>query len=303
MTDVESRSEERGEERRQPGLAAQLATYGSVIAPTSLITALLSYFGYLAMRARFEYFGVYLDMVNLSTADLLLYGSDVVYVPVVLVGLAVLVATGLRLAGNWLVSDPRRDALSGWITLIVVLVAILFLLRALLGILIPSVAKTEFPGVTPLSLTSCALLLRYSATLWQVLAARRDEPRWTPPRQVLNAGRYALLALVVAGLFWTANSFASAYGNGRALDDAEDLPKRPEVILDTQEPINDPPFGVLHTELPGNVKFRHRYTGLRLLVESDHRLFLVPARWSAGSSRTLVVDNSADIRLQLAPMR
>ena len=112
---------------------AQLTTYSSVIAPTSVITTLLFYFGYLATRARFEYFGVYLDLVNLSTPDLLLYGSEVVFVPVMLVAFTVLIAAALRLAGQWLVSDPRRDALSGWITLTVLLVAILLLLRALVA--------------------------------------------------------------------------------------------------------------------------------------------------------------------------
>ncbi|MEV6863081.1 hypothetical protein AB0M44_19025 [Streptosporangium subroseum] len=65
------------------------------------------------------------------------------------------------------------------------------------------------------------------------------------------------------------------------------------------DPVDDPPQGVLHTVLPGNEKFRHRYTGLRLLAESDKCLFLVPASWSPRTSRTLMIENSADIRLQL----
>jgi hypothetical protein len=297
MTDTEPQEEP----SRTPGLVAQLTTYSSVIAPTSVITTLLFYFGYLATRARFEYFGVYLDLVNLSTPDLLLYGSEVVFVPVMLVAFTVLIAVALRLAGQWLVSDPRRDALSGWITLTVLLVAILLLLRALVGVLVPSVSRTESSGVTPLSLMLGALLLRYSASLWQTLAARRPRPPWTPPREGVNVGRYALLALMVAGLFWTAGSFASNYGTGRALDDAEGLPNRPAVILDSHDPVDGPPQGVLHTVLPGNEKFRHRYTGLRLLVESDKRLFLVPTPWSSRTSRTLVIENSAEIRLQLVP--
>ncbi|MEV0629943.1 hypothetical protein ACI2LC_27170 [Nonomuraea wenchangensis] len=289
------------ETRRGDGIVAQLVTYSSVIAPTSLITALLFYFGYLATRARFEYFGVYLDLVNLSTPDLLLYGSDVVFVPVMLVAFTVLAATGLRLAGQWLVSDPQRDTVSAWVTLAVTLAASLLLLRALVGIFVPSVSEAECPGVTPLSLTLGALLLRYTASLWHTLAARRPEPLWQPPRGTLDVGRYALLSLAVAGLFWSAGSFAFLYGNGRALDDAEGLPHRPAVILDTHDPVVDPPSGVLHTVLPGKEKFRHRYSGLRLLVESDNHLYLTPASWSSETSRVLVIENSSDIRLQLVP--
>ncbi|WP_433370719.1 hypothetical protein [Streptosporangium sp. CA-115845] len=294
-------AEPQEETPQTPGFVAQLTAYSNIIAPASVITALLFYFGYLATRARFEYFGVYLDLVNLSTPDLLLYGSDVVFVPITLVAFTVLVAFSLRLAGQWLVSEPRRDTLSGWITLTVLLVAVLLLLKALVGILVPSVSREESPGVTPLSLTLGALLLRYSASLWQTLAARRPRPTWMPPREGINVGRYALLSLIVAGLFWAANSFAFVYGNGRALDDVDGLTKRPAVTLYSHDLVDDPPQGVVHTVLPGKEKFRHRYTGLRLLVESDKRLFLVPAPWSPDTSRTLVIENSSDIRLQLVP--
>lgn len=298
-----TRGESPEETGREAGLVAQLMNYSNVIAPTTFITALLFYFGYLATRARFAYFGVYLDLVNLSTPDLLLYGSDVVFVPVMLVAFTVLAAAGLRLAGQWLVSEARRDTVSGWIILVVILIAVLLLLRSLVGIFVPSVSETEFPGVTPLSMTVGALLLRYSASLWHTLASRRPTPLWTPPRETVDIGRYALLSLVFAGLFWTAGSFAFVYGNGRAVDDAEGLSSRPAVILDTQEPIVDPPAGVPHLVLVGAGKFRHRYTGLRLLVESDHRIFLAPVPWSSQTSRILMIENSSDIRLQLVPPR
>ncbi|MEO3868516.1 hypothetical protein ABGB18_06770 [Nonomuraea sp. B12E4] len=298
----EGSGERSGEEaRREAGLIAQLTAYSGIIAPTSLITALLFYFGYLATRARFEYFGVYLDLVNLSTPDLLLFGSEALYVPVVIVGLAVLVSTGLRLAVQWLLADPGRDTVSGWVTLAVLLVSLLLLLRAVIG-LAPQVARTEYPGITALSLTLGALLLTYCETLWRTLAARRPQAAWTPPPATVRTARLALIALMVAGLFWTANSFSFLYGNGQALNDAQNLPERPPVILDTHDPIQIPPKGVVHIALPDE-KFRHRYIGLRLLVESDKRLFLVPARWSRTTSRTIVIENSSDIRLQLAPPR
>lgn len=291
---------ERPEEARgEAGLMDRLTAYSGVIAPTSLITALLFYFGYLATRARFEYFGVYLDLVNLSTPDLLMFGSEALYVPVVIIGLAVLVGSGLRLAVQWLVADPGRDTVSGWVTLAVLLVSLLLLLRAVVG-LVPHVSRNEYPGTTALSLALGALLLTYGETLWRTLAARRPHAGWTPPPATVRTVRLALLALMVAGLFWTANSFSFLYGNGQALNDAQGLPNRPSVILDSHDPIHAPPEGVVHVSLPDE-KFRHRYTGLRLLVESDKRLFLVPARWSRTTSRTIVIENSSDIRLQLAP--
>src|SRR5690242_18203129 len=90
----------------------RLQQIATVIAPTTLVTALLAYFGYLATRARFEYFGVYLDLVDLSTSDLLLYGSEVVFVPIVLGSLATLAAIGARHLWERMTADERHHDLA-----------------------------------------------------------------------------------------------------------------------------------------------------------------------------------------------
>lgn len=273
------------------GWLQQLAT---VVAPSTLATALLGYFGYVATRARFQFFGVYLDLVNLSAHDLLLYGSEVVYVPVTLTALAVLVATAARLASQRLLGGEWWTGLAGWVTAAGLLVGVLLLVRAVVGILAPDRYQPHFPVVTPLSMSLGALVLRYS------LASQLAE-RWQQPGnpRLVAAGRIATAALLIAGLFWIANGFAALYGVGRAMDDVDGLPGRPELVLDTTEPLDAPP-GVTQTPITAG-PYKFRYEGLRLLVESDGRLFLVPAHWKRGTSRTLVVDYSSDIRIQLVP--
>ena len=114
----------------------------------------------------------------------------------------------------------------------------------------------------------------------------------------------ATAGLVVAGLFYAVNSFAAAYGAGRGYDDAVGLPERPEVILDTKERLVDVPPGVTERDLPADkdAAFRYRYSGLRLLLESGERLFLVPGNWTV-QSKTLVVPYDSDIRIQLIPLQ
>ncbi|GAA2402505.1 hypothetical protein [Nonomuraea africana] len=280
-------------------LLGHLTAYSNIIAPTTLVTSLLFYFGYLATRARFEYFGVYLDLVNLSTADLLLYGSEVVYVPIVLVALIALATAGLGLGTQWLVSDPRRDALSRWTALAIVMISFILFVRAVVGIVVPHVSANEVQGTTALSLTIGVLLLRHAGTLWGKLRERRSDPGWAPSGSGLAIARWSSIALAVCGVFWAANSFAASYGAGLGQVDAERLGGRPQVFLQTAEPLADPPPGVSHTALPAGGKFKHRYTGLRLLVESGGHLFLVPAPWQRGVSRTVVLANSGDVRLQL----
>lgn len=295
MTDRETQ-----EDQRRP-LAARLAPVLGVIAPTTLVTTLLIYFGYLATRARFEYFGAYLDLVNPSSTDLLFYGSEAVYMAVVALAFATLFGAVLYLAGRWLVSDPRRDTAAGWTGLVLFYAGALLMIRAFMGAFVTRATLTGWGIEAPLALMLGALVLRYSLWLWQERAAHQRNTRWTPPPEAVDLSRYALLVLLIAGLFWTCNIASSLYGRDRAADMAKRLPAHPSVILYTRDAIDSPPSGVIHRDLGKDQKFRHRYSGLALLVESDGRLFLVPVPWSPRTGRVLVVENSADTRLQLIP--
>lgn len=319
---------------------ARLWTVANVIAPTTALTTLLFYFGYVATTARFRYFGVYLDMVDLSLQEMLLYGVEVVYPPLIVLAVISLVVIAAHTTVRWTVSSPDRDAITGWVGLFTVLLGLLAFTRGVVGLLVPRVARTETIATTPVCLGCGALAIAYGLGLLRTFAIRWDRRRaavgdppadpvpaappappappeppapaahsgeladWLESPAVRRISRYALAwvaVIVVAGSFWTANSFAAAYGRGRALDDAASLEHRPEVVLYTKEPLRDVPTGVEQTEVAAAEKdsYRFRYRGLRLLVESNGRLFLVPARWIAGSSETLVVPYDDSVRIGL----
>ncbi|GAA2724075.1 hypothetical protein [Actinocorallia aurantiaca] len=291
------------ETRKEPEpkpLMARLAPIIGIVAPTTLVTALLLYFGYLSTQARFRYFGADLDLINLTTTDLLFYGSDAVFAAVVVLALAVLFGAGVYLAGKWLVSEPRRDAAVGWTSLALLYLGLLLLVGALVGIFTKA-TLTNRPIEVPLALMLSALMLRYSLWLWQARVADREKPLWTPPPEAVDLIRGALLVLLIAGLFWMCALASSLYGGNRAADMVKELRSYPGVLLYTRDAIDSPPVGVTYTDLGKKQSFRHRYHGLRLLAESDGRLFLVPVRWSPTTSRVLVVENSSDTRLQLIP--
>ena len=46
-----------------------LSLGGSIVAPATLLSALLFYFGYVSSRAQYDYFGVDVDTIGLSTQD------------------------------------------------------------------------------------------------------------------------------------------------------------------------------------------------------------------------------------------
>ncbi|GHH63452.1 hypothetical protein GCM10017673_04330 [Streptosporangium violaceochromogenes] len=340
-------------------IGERLWAVANVVAPTTVATTLLFYFGYVATSARFRYFGVYLDMVDLSLQETLLYGVEAVYPPLIIVAIVGLLAVSVHLAVRWAMSSPDRDAATGWAGAFAVLAGLPAFARGVVGLLTPQVARTEAIATTPVSLGCGAAGIAYGLWLLRVVGIRWDrrrsrlggttadppekppeepaeepleeppgetsgkpaegaseEPVPPPPGGDLAAwlespafrriSRYALAwvaVVVVAGSFWTVNSFAAAYGRGRALDDAESLRRRPEVVLYTTVPLRDLPTGVRGTRIAaakGEKGFhRFRYRGLRLLVESNARLFLVPARWVAGSSHTLVVPYDGTVRVHL----
>lgn len=296
------------------GVVGRLRELAGIVAPTTVAAALLFYFGYVATRSRFEYFGVYLDITDLSNQSLLLYGLEVVYIPAALTFLAVLLIVGLHSMVSWLTGDAVRDPASLLVALGAGLAALLLVGRALVGMFVPSVEEHEpVPGTTALALAAGPALLAYAVWMVGRVAARRpmDGPlgfaAWLAGDGAARLRRSALacvLALAVAGLFWAANEFAWAYGAGRAYDDALHMRERPAVVLETKDPLTGPLPGVRETDLAGgrDAAFRYRYEGLRLLVAGGGRLFLVPEHWVA-TSRTTVVPYDDRVRIQLLPTR
>lgn len=296
-------------DHRAASLVDRAKDIASFAAPVTVVTALLVYFGYIGTRARFEYFGVYLDMTGLSNRSLVLYGLEVVYVPTAFAFLALLVLVGLHAGVHWLLTSRARTGAGLAVAALAGLAGALLVGRAVIGILVLEVARREVPGTTALALAGGPSLIAYAVWVAAHVARHRagrfaDWYGGDLVRRLRRAGLAAVAGLAVAGLFWAANSFAWAYGASRGYEDAKHLAERPEVILDTAEPLGEVPAGVTETALDTSdgSTFRYRYRGLRLLVAADGRLFLVPERWTS-AGRTLVVPYDAGIRVQVAPTR
>jgi hypothetical protein len=293
---------------------ARLKQLTSIIAPTTMITALLFYFGYIGTKSRFEYFGVYLDMTDLSNQQLLLYGLEVIYVPAALGFIAVLVVIAVHAGVVWLLDVRRSDTAILVIGLGAILLGILLIGRGLVGILVSRVYENEEPpGTTELALAIGPATAAYGIWIC-VRRVRRVAAGGRTPSAFLTwydstvmmglrrSGQICAGGLVVAGLFWAVHTFAWAFGEDRAYRFALDLPEQPEVVLDTGERLTDVPAKVTESPLPATQEaaYRYRYRGLRLLLASGGRLFLVPQPWTR-QGRTLVVPYDGDVRIQLIP--
>jgi hypothetical protein len=294
-------------------MLAKLKQLTSVVAPTTLVTSLLFYFGYIGTRSRFAYFGVYLDMTDLSNQQLLLYGLEVIYIPAALGFLAVLVAITCHACVVWLLDVRKNETVILIIGLGAVLAGILLIGRALVGIFVVGVYDSEAPGTTGLAIAFGPAMTAYGCWIG-ARRARRTAADATGRTGLLGwydgpssaglrrAGQICVGGLVIAGLFLAVHNFAWTSGSARAYKDAVKLPTKPEVVLDTREQLVDLPAGVIESMLPvtKQATFRYRYRGLRLLLSSGGRLFLVPTHWTKHGS-TMVVPYDGDVRIRLIP--
>ncbi|MFI9833203.1 hypothetical protein ACIHIX_36575 [Streptomyces sp. NPDC051913] len=284
-------------------VSTRVRKLAEAIGPTTLATALLVYFGYVATRARYQYFGVPLDMTGLSNQDLMLQGLEVVYVPAALMFLGILACVGIHALVRWLLArDTGSDASAdrALLAYLIILVGVLLIARALIGMFVADSDTSVVIGATPLSLAIGPAAVAYG--VW-VYAQQRGRPLLS--QRLARNGALAAVGLFVAGLFWASTQLAWAYGTGRGEEDASRLVDRPEVVVDTKDPIDGLPTGVTETPLDAKGKdagaYHHRYAGFRLLLSSGGRLFLVTPDWVLGRDRTVVLPYGDDIRVQLLP--
>lgn len=280
-----------------------LSLGASVVAPITIISALLFYFGYVSSRAQYKYFGVDVDTIGLSTQDYVMRSPQPLLVPLlVLVVIAVaLVAVHLWVTA-WLGrARPERARI---VTHRALYIGLAILAAGItLIILYPVLADWPYYNlVTPIIVAVGAGVVAYS---WRLVSRLPPQPDALPSPAgspaLRRMGLVLLCVLVAATLFWSTATIAQWSGRGLARQDARHLDDLPRVILDTKERlyITDP--FIKETALPPSEgqTFRYRYRNLRLLIQGKDRMFLVPDAWSASDS-TLVVplDDSVRVRFQ-----
>jgi len=209
-----------------------LKILGSVIAPTTLLTALLFYFGLLHVTGFFRYLGVNYTVFDLTVQDYLIRSADGLFVP-----LTVVAATALLVL--W-VHRLLLNALSAGTRLIMLRVLTPF--AAITGLVLVSMAMTAIFGDTAafaahpeaggLSLASGVSLLAYAARLLRLLPAKRrpERARWQTAGAVAVAEWGAIFVLVSVGLFWAVGSYALGVGTSRGQDMEAALSGWPDAV-------------------------------------------------------------------------
>jgi hypothetical protein len=286
------------DERSQVERWASFAT--GIVAPATVLSALLFYFGYVSSRSQYEYFGIEVDTIGLSTRDYVMRSPQPLLVPLLVLTLATAGALMLHITIRARLDADRdtrgREQLEQTVARVrltgVVLLAIGVL--ALLGYAL--VGDLVYYGlVTPLLIGLGAAIVAYTSHLLRKV--RSSASPVAPYRVVV-----VLLAMVTTTCaFWATATTAQYSGRGLAQYDARHLDRFPVVILDTKERLYLRSPGVEETMLPAadGQTFKYRYRRLRLLVVGQSRMFLIPDTWSASNTTVVVpLDGSARVQFQ-----
>jgi hypothetical protein len=284
---------------QSPSVRGALELVGLVVAPATLITALALYFGWVLTNSRASYFGIDASALGFSTQDYLLRSANALFVPlgtVVVLGLAFLWLH--TKAMRQLADRNRRTRLRIAARAAVVVGGVLFAL-GVCAVFEPLSFSPYylFPPASPG--IGIALLAYGLHVLGRISAKERPGiASFTDSRS--RATAIALVALlIVLSSFWTAATYAEALGRGRAARAAATLSTRPHVTIFAPKRLSITGAGVIERVLTGeNLAYRYRYSGLRLLIRSGGKYFLVPDGWTRSSGTAIVLDDSPAYRFE-----
>lgn len=258
------------------------------------MTGILFYFGYVSSKSFYAYFGVTLSALDLSTSTYAVRAPETLFRPVVALILILLaVAVAHHSLHAYLARVRPRESLVA----LVVLMA--------LGVVGLVVGLDGLRGGTrgaysALALAVGALLVELG--LWTGhTSGLLPAPVSEVYRDSLNVRRGLLAALLVVAAFWATTILAIERGADTARLVERSLPLQPQAVVYSKFDMQLP--GSMRTELAPGGAYRYRYNGLRPLLYSDGRWFLVPARWTRQNGLAVIVlaDAPAQVRVDLAP--
>jgi hypothetical protein len=271
--------------------------FGGIVAPTSLLTGLLFYFGRSRAAGYYRYFHVNSTVLDLSTNDYLFSGVDGLFVPIAVACLlALVVLWANRLLLTRVPPAARRRT-----------VRVLAPASGLAGAVLVALAFADLlteggvfgtnSATGGLFLAVGVIMLVYAVRLVR-LSPRGAAPAGRRPATGLAEWGAAFL-LVSIGLFWAAQAYAFGVGTGGAIQLHRALPAVPEAVLYSQQSLSLEVPGVTEVRCSDpDAAYRFRYDGLRLVRQAGNQYLLLPATWDRTTGTAVLIPRSSTIRLE-----
>ena len=299
------------------GLRSALQSTALVVAPTTLLTALLYYFGWASSRTAWMYFGVDQSVIGFSTSDYILRSVRLLFWPLGLIVLGALVALEVDHELELHVRQEGHGLFYSCFPVGLASVGLAMVAAAVLGSLGLGLPLGG-PVATPVLFGTGTALLLYASILRRRSLALREgrarpgasapEGELTPDRRSdhppSSGGphtiRFSLaIALLVLSPFWAPGDWASQEGAKSAQALAANLAAvEPGVVIHSKVSLAlDGPGVQVDVAKDPSTAYPYTYSGLRLLVRSGGRFFLLPEAWAPHTAPALVVQDDADVRV------
>lgn len=277
----------------QTGPARALRIVASVVANTTLLTALLYFFGLVATQVFFNHFRVHYTLLSQTTDEILARGADGLFMPLAGIALAVL---SVAFAARYLRARLSARRWAAFLRVCTPVAAVLGLV--LLGLTVPITVDPEpfraYPGVPGLGFSAGVVLLAFAWRRWSTTTRRGGA--------FGVAESLAAFLLVSIGLFWAVGDYSSAVGTRRGHEVEARVPAMPSAVVYSGESLNLTGDGVRQVacaQPDGAYKFR--YDGLKLLLQSGGQYVFLPATWQSSAGTAFVVPRTDSLRLEFGP--
>lgn len=289
----------------EAALPRVLKIVGSVVAPTTLLTALMYYFGRLEAAGFLWYLGAHVTVLDLTVQDYLNNSVDGLIPPLIAIaGTTLLVLWGYQLLIGAL-PPHRQQAVWRVLLPLAATAGLILLVLAMCDFLLRPVFPASFLEGRGLSLSIGVLLLVYAAHLMRRLRSvhrTREPARRAGPATAAVVEWGAVFILVSVGLFWAVGSYAITVGTSRAQLLEATLAGRPDVVAYSEHRLGLQAPGVREVSCSvTDAAYRFRYEGLKLVQQSGNQYLLLPAGWTRTSGAAILLPRSDKIRLEFSP--
>lgn len=269
-----------------------LRVFGSLLAPTTVLTALLFYFGTRHATYFCQWFGVHYSVLGLSASDYLIRSSDGMFVPLTVlaaVGLATL--WGYRFLHSALAPRTWR-ALTRRAVPVLVSLGLVLLLLGLVGLAVPSFlyAVAGLPGV-------CVALGVILFPVAEHLHTTNSGKRVAGVVPVIQWTFTFVLASI--GLFWAVTDYSAAVGATRGYEYETKLNGMQKTVVFSTKDIGVRGPGITMTACTApESAYRFRYDGLVMILQSSSQSVLLPKGWNRRDGVAIVLPRTGDTRLE-----
>lgn len=262
-----------------------------VVAPTSLVSGLLYYFGWAHAYWFYGYLGVDSTVLGFGTVDYLMRAIDALFVPMTVTAVAALVVLWGHSLLRARLAEGARPAVLRVLLPVLTAVGALLAGAGLWSAVAPTFLR-DYLAAAPLCLGLGVAALVYALRLRRLLSPGAAE--FAP---VLEWA--VVFVLVGLSLFWATTDYAYAVGRSRARQLVQELPAYPPVAVYSARSLslNVPGVTVTRCHDP-QAAYQVRYDGFRLLPRSGDRYLLLPAHWTPATGVAVVLARTDAVRLE-----